>query len=83
MIALYTFIPLYCPSCGTPTRLDRIDNVLSGKYQAYQALSWPICGVMLQLATKTDLLRAATASGGDLVEYYISEDEEVGLGGNI
>jgi len=26
MIALYNFIPLYCPSCGTPTQLERVDN---------------------------------------------------------
>jgi len=32
---------------------------------------------MFQLATKTDLLRAATASGGDLVEYFIEDDEQV------
>ena len=24
MIALYTFVPLFCSGCGTPTRLDRI-----------------------------------------------------------
>jgi hypothetical protein len=26
---------------------------------------------------KADLLRAATASGGDLVEYFIEDDDEV------
>ena len=26
MLALYNFLPLYCLSCGTPTRLDRADN---------------------------------------------------------
>jgi transposase-like protein len=83
MIALYTFIPLYCPSCGTPTRLDRIDNALSGKYQAHQSQQCSICGVMFQLATKTDLLRAATASGGDLVEYFIEDDNEVEDNGKL
>jgi hypothetical protein len=77
MIALYTFIPLYYPSYGTPTRLDRIDNSLSGKYQAIQSQQCSICGVMFQLATKTDLLRAATASGGDLVEYFVEDGDEV------
>jgi hypothetical protein len=77
MIALYNLVPLYCPSCGTPTRLDRADNALSGKYQAHQALSCTICGVMFQHATQTDVLRAATASGGDLVEYFIEEDDWV------
>jgi len=32
---------------------------------------------MYQLASKTDLLRAATVSGGDLVEYFIEDDDEV------
>lgn len=61
MITLYTFIPLYCPSCGTPTRLDRVDNVLAGQYKARQALICPICGVMFQLAEKVHVLRIATA----------------------
>ena len=76
MIALYNFVPLYCPSCSSPTRLDRIDNILTGKFEAHQALSCTICGVMFQLADKTDLLRAATASGGDMVEYYIDDQQE-------
>jgi hypothetical protein len=73
MIALYTFIPLYCPSCGTPTRLDRVDNALAGKYKAHQALNCPICGVMFQLAEQKDVLRAATASGGDRIEYFVTD----------
>ena len=77
MIALYTFVPLYCPSCGIPIRLDRIDKARSGKYQAYQSQQCSICGVTIQLAMKADLLRAATASGGDLVEYFIEDDDEV------
>ena len=75
MIALYNFIPLYCPSCGTPTRLDRIDNAMSGKFKAHQSLVCPICGTMYQLAGKTELLRAATASGGDLISYYFEEND--------
>ena len=75
MIALYNFIPLYCPSCGTPTRLERVDNPMSGKFKANQALSCAICGVMYQLADNKDVFRAATASGGDLVEYFIDEDD--------
>ena len=68
MIALYNFFPLYCPSCGTPTRLDPVDNPLSGKFKAKQADACAICGMMFQLVDKTDLLRAATASGADLVD---------------
>jgi hypothetical protein len=36
MIAFYNFVPLYCPSCDTPTRLDRMENTLIGKYQAHR-----------------------------------------------
>jgi hypothetical protein len=32
---------------------------------------------MYQLASKTDLLRAATASDGDLAEYFIEDNDEV------
>jgi len=77
MIALYNFIPLYCPSCGTPTRLERADNPLSGKFKAHQALTCAICGIMYQLASQTDILRAATASGGDMVEYFVDDDDEM------
>jgi len=31
---------------------------------------------MYQLASKTDLLRAATASGGDMVEYFIDDEDK-------
>jgi len=74
MIALYNFIPLYCPSCGTPTRLERADNPMSGKFKAHQALSCAICGVMYQLADQKDILRAATASGGDILEYFVDDE---------
>lgn len=33
------------------------------------------CGIMYQLVDKMDLLRAATANGGDLVEYFIDGDD--------
>jgi hypothetical protein len=76
LISFSNFIAHFYPSCGSPTRLDRTDNALSGKYQAYQALSCPFCGTMFQLVTKADLLRAATASGGDLVEYFVDENKD-------
>jgi hypothetical protein len=31
-----------------------------------------------QLAENTDLLRAVTASGGDLLEYYLREEDKPG-----
>jgi hypothetical protein len=69
------FVPFYCLSCSRPTRLDRIDNVLAGKYQAHQILGCSICGIMYQLAMQVDVLRAATASGGDMLEYFVDDDD--------
>lgn len=48
---------------------------MSGKFKAHQALSCAICGVMYQLASQTDILRAATASGGDMVEYFVDDED--------
>ena len=48
---------------------------MSGKFKAHQSLSCTICGVMYQLADNKDIFRAATASGGDLVEYFVDEDD--------
>lgn len=75
MIAIYNFIPLYCPSCGTLTRLERADNPISGKFKAHQTLDCEICGVTYQLAGQSDILRAATASGGDMLEHFMDEDD--------
>ena len=55
-------------------RLDRVENSIAGKFKAKQALSCAICGVMYQLADNTDLFRSSTASGGDLVEYFVDEE---------
>ena len=63
MLTFYNLLPLYCPSFGTPTRLDRADNPMGGKLKAKQALSFAICGVRYQLAGNTEIFRAATASG--------------------
>lgn len=71
----YAFLPLYCPSCGTPMRLERADNPMSGKFKAKQVLSCAMCGVMYQLVDNTEIFRASTASGGDLVEYFVDEDD--------
>jgi hypothetical protein len=71
MIAIYNFIPLNCPSCGTPTRLERVDNPMSGKFTAHHALLCAICGVMYQLVDKKDILRAATASGGGFARVLL------------
>jgi transcription elongation factor Elf1 len=74
MIAPYNFLHLYCPSCGTPTRLDHAGNILRGKFKAKQALSCGVCGLRYQLVDNTEIFRAETASGGDLVEYFVDEE---------
>lgn len=63
-----------------PTRLERADSPMGGKFKAHQALSCAICGVMYQLAGNTELFRAATASGGDLVEYFVDEADNIESG---
>ena len=63
MITLYNFLPIYCPSCETPTRLDHANNMIRGKFKAKQALSCGICGMKYQLVDNTEIFRAATASG--------------------
>jgi hypothetical protein len=36
MLSLLNFIPLYCPSCGTPTRLDHAEKIIRGKFKAHR-----------------------------------------------
>jgi hypothetical protein len=48
---------------------------MGGKFKAHQALSCAICGVMYQLADDKDIFRAAIMSGGDLVDYFVDEDD--------
>jgi hypothetical protein len=75
MLAILNFIPHYCPSCGTSTRLDHPDNYELTMYKAHKALECANCGAIYQLADRTDILRAATASGGDMVEYLVGDDK--------
>ncbi len=76
MIALYTFVPLFCPGCGTPTRLDQADNPEVARFNAFQALNCPVCGTMYQKVRRALAFRAAVASEGDLLEYYRNEKPE-------
>ena len=78
MIALYTFVPLYCPGCGTPTRLDRVDNLDVARFNAFQALTCPICMTIYQKVRRTQALRAAVASDGDLLDYFLDEEPKRG-----
>jgi hypothetical protein len=80
LLALYNFLPLYCPSCGPPTRLDRADSTLAGKFKAKQADVCTTSGIIYQLADKSDILRAATASCVDMIEFFLDEDDQADEG---
>lgn len=74
MIFLLNFVPYFCPSCGTSTGFDNITNPDLDTFNRYHAITCPICQTIFQKADEVDLLRAATASGGDLLEYFMSRD---------
>lgn len=76
MLAILNFTPLYCPSCGTPTRLDPSGNYEFAIFKAHKTLNCGNCGAIYQLADRTDILRAAMASRGDMVEYFVGDDEQ-------
>jgi len=76
MIALRTFVPLFCPGCGTPTCLDRVDNPDVARFHAFQALNCPICVTMCQKVCSTQAFRAAVASEGNLFAYFLDEKPE-------
>jgi hypothetical protein len=42
----------------------------------YQVLNCAVCGVMFQLAEQKDVLRAATASGGIMIEDFVDDEPE-------
>jgi hypothetical protein len=74
MLSLLNHTPRFCPSCGTPTRLDQAGNYELEIFQAHKALNCINCEAIYQLADLTDIFRAATASGGDMVEYFVGDD---------
>jgi hypothetical protein len=49
MLTLYNFLPLHCPSCGTPKWLDRVDNPLVSKFKAKQADVLRLVGLHVSL----------------------------------
>jgi uncharacterized membrane protein len=61
MIALYNFLPLYYPSWGTPTRLDRIANAMVGKFKAKQAV---LCGICMRCFTAEQIRQQTLAERG-------------------
>jgi len=67
MIALYDFVPKYCPNCGEPVVLRR--GLELSDYYAKCSFSCD-CGVGMQKANADELRKAAQNSGGDLADYH-------------
>lgn len=65
MIALFDFIPRYCPSCGLPT-LVRTDPASLADYSSHLSFFCSHCDLIFQKAFTRELVRAARLSGGDL-----------------
>lgn len=77
MIALYDFVPRFCPNCGTPTKLDRKATHEERMYhiepdadfKAGASHSCLNCGLHYAQAIHHEMLKCATASNSDL-HYY-------------
>lgn len=77
MIALFDFVPRYCPNCGKDTRLlrpateaERRNGITSyGDFLAGASHACLSCGMKYQYADKAEMLKAAANSGGDLKQY--------------
>lgn len=74
MIYLVSFVPLYCPSCGTATRLERVDNPNTDRFKAKHALDCPTCGVRFQFADRASLLRTAMLVDGTLLDDILGDE---------
>jgi hypothetical protein len=67
MIALYDFIPKFCPNCGLPTML-RSDPVNMAEFSSNLCFLCSFCGLTYQRAESNTMYQAATKSGGDLAK---------------
>lgn len=79
MIALYDFIPKYCPNCGTQIPWDGVvgyvvydtpkqPSPMKQKFNNHVSMICK-CEVRYQLADSWHLTRAAADSDGDLEQY--------------
>jgi hypothetical protein len=70
MIALYDFVPKFCPNCGADTGVSKVGHVDNyHDYKAHASQACRKCGLHSQYADTGALLTAATDSGGDLANY--------------
>jgi rubredoxin len=65
VIALYDFIPRYCPHCGQQTGFIN-DPAHVADFSGYFSFDCVNCGLVFQKAHTRQLLRLARESGGDL-----------------
>lgn len=70
MIALYDFIPRYCPHCGQQTHLTH-DPAYVADFSGYFSFDCTGCGLVFQKAHTRQLLRLARESGGDLIRNVV------------
>lgn len=65
MLALFDFVPRYCPQCGQVT-LPVQDPAVLADYSSFFACYCPNCELLYQKANTNALLKASQMSGGDL-----------------
>ncbi|HEY5572351.1 MAG TPA: hypothetical protein VIK64_04970 [Anaerolineales bacterium] len=65
MIALYDFVPRYCPYCGQATAVMDEPSCVAD-FSSNFSFACTSCGVIYQKAHTRQLLRLARESGGDL-----------------
>ena len=71
-IALYNFVPHYCPFCGKG--ISFADHLGRNDYHAQTSHTCPACLTKYQYVRNTDLLlRTADKAGGDLHEWVERE----------
>lgn len=66
MLALFDFLPKFCPNCGREIELlrDKTD------YQSFCSFTCNKCRMLYQRAEMEHIVKAAMDSGGDLKFYY-------------
>ena len=69
-MALFNFVPRICPACGVALEINT-EAVKLAEYYVFEAAVCPGCGLKYQYVRQVDLLRAATASGGNLIDLLM------------
>jgi hypothetical protein len=67
MIAVFDFLPTFCPNCGTKTVYN--DPLTLQDFNAKCSFSCK-CGFAYQKADTAHILEAAEKSGGDMKQHH-------------